>query len=74
MLTLVRWLMHGDNDSAVPIRGSHDFIEVVQKTLPGTKLRFDIRPGQDHGFDFDESSWASITQEAMEFLKDGWLQ
>ncbi|KAK7424583.1 hypothetical protein QQZ08_008593 [Neonectria magnoliae] len=67
------WLMHGDDDSTVPIRGSHEFAKILEEKLPETTLRFDICPGKDHGFDYDEKSWKPLAPAALGFVRDGWL-
>ncbi|KAM0433450.1 hypothetical protein ACHAPT_004330 [Fusarium lateritium] len=66
------WLMHGDDDATVPIRGSHKFIQLVKEKLPQTTLRFDVVPGQDHGFDFDVKTWESFAPDALDFVTKGW--
>lgn len=65
--------MHGDDDATVPIRGTYKFINLVREKLPQTILRFDVCPGQDHAFDFDESAWESFASEALDFVTKGWL-
>ncbi|KPM39379.1 hypothetical protein AK830_g7210 [Neonectria ditissima] len=72
-LPLRVWLMHGDDDSTVPIRGSHEFVRILQEKLPETTLRFDICPGQDHAFDYDEKKWEPLAPAALSFVRDGWL-
>ncbi|KAJ4221453.1 hypothetical protein NW759_006700 [Fusarium solani] len=67
------WLMHGDDDATVPIRGSYKFVNLVREKLPQTTLRFDVCPGQDHAFDFDESTWESFASEALDFVTKSWL-
>lgn len=64
--------MHGDNDSVVPIHNSDRPVQKVKQSQ--IDLRDDIVPGQDHAFDIIESTWASFRNEALEFLKEGWLQ
>lgn len=49
------------------------FAELVRQKLPQTILRYDIIPGQDHGFDFDEKSWETVRPDAMDFVAKAWL-
>ncbi|KAF5675811.1 alpha beta hydrolase fold-3 [Fusarium heterosporum] len=67
------WIMHGSDDSTVPIRASHKFVELISQKLPEVTVRFDVVPGQDHGFDFDEKRWASFEDEALGFVTEPWL-
>ncbi|KAM0555890.1 hypothetical protein ACHAPJ_006292 [Fusarium lateritium] len=67
------WIMHGDEDSTVPVRGSQKFVDLVAKKLPETTVRYDVVPGEDHGFEFDEKRWDSFADEALGFVKDAWL-
>ncbi|KAF4437913.1 hypothetical protein F53441_12919 [Fusarium austroafricanum] len=67
------WIMHGDDDSTVPIRGSQNFVDLVAKNSPETTVRFDVVPGEDHGFDFDMKRWESFADEAIGFVRDAWL-
>ncbi|KAF4996139.1 hypothetical protein FDECE_12563 [Fusarium decemcellulare] len=67
------WLMHGDDDSTVPIRGSDKFVNLVREKLPQTEVRYDVVPGQDHAFDFDEKTWESFADDALEFVTQAWL-
>ncbi|KAI9705224.1 MAG: hypothetical protein M1820_005371 [Bogoriella megaspora] len=67
------WLMHGDDDATVPIRGSDKFVDLVTQKLPGTTIRYDVVKGQDHAFDVDDSTWASFADSALEFVAAAWL-
>ncbi|KAF4983800.1 hypothetical protein FZEAL_884 [Fusarium zealandicum] len=67
------WLMHGDDDSAVPVRGSKKFADILRKKSPQTNLRFDLVPGHDHAFEYDEKNWGSFAPEAIKFVTDAWL-
>ena len=66
--------MHGDEDTAVPIRGSHRLAEIMSEKLPETSLRFDVCSGHDHAFDYDGRNWQSFAAAALDFVSDGWLK
>lgn len=68
------WVMHGDNDTAVPLRGAQKFVDLVRSKLPKTEVRFDVVAGADHGFDADPETWSSFADEALEFVASGWLK
>lgn len=65
--------MHGDDDSTVHIRASDKFVKLVKERLPETSVRYDVVPGEDHGFDFDEKRWESFEAEALDFATKSWL-
>lgn len=68
-----RWVTHGDDDSVVPSRNSDRFAKLTRESQSQTTLRYDLVPGEDHGFDIDMGKWADIYPEVMEFVKEGWL-
>lgn len=57
------YIIHGENDSNVPVKWSHVFIEKATKLFPGTHLEIVTPPG-DHGFD------EGIYEEDEPWLKD----
>jgi dienelactone hydrolase len=61
------WLLHGRQDSAVPVEGTFKFIDVLKPHLEN-KLHVSIEDG-DHGFD----NHAPDTGEAAT-LQTGWVQ
>jgi hypothetical protein len=67
------WILHGNRDSTVPIRGSYKFAAALGDKFPKTVVRFDSVLGQDHAFEVIESTWADIAPDAMEFLTQAWL-
>ncbi|WZH48274.1 Alpha/Beta hydrolase protein [Fusarium acuminatum] len=67
------WIMHGSDDSTVPIRASYKLVELISQKLPEVTVRFDAVPGEDHGFDFDEKRWESFEDEALGFITEPWL-
>ena len=42
-------IVHGREDSAVPVAGSERFVEALKTKLPGNPVRLDVRAG-DHEF------------------------
>lgn len=66
-------ILHGHEDSVVPVAGSLRFVEALKKKLPESAVKLDVRPG-DHGFDGDaklEEQWLS---EDVEFICKHWLE
>ena len=66
-------ILHGSDDSAVPVAGSQRFVDALKKKLPESAIKLDIRPGE-HGFDGDaklEDQWLS---ENVEFICGHWLK
>ena len=52
-------IVHGSEDSVVPVAGSKRFVKALKRRLPGCAVRLNVRPG-DHGFDGDvtmEEEW-----------------
>ena len=72
-ITPFRWIMHGNDDSTVPVRGSDKFVQHLRQSLPGVSVRYDVVSGQDHGFDFNEENWDSIERDALKFVGEAWL-
>lgn len=77
MLTLVEHMpavliVHGRDDSAMPIGGSERFVEALKKFFPGNPVRLDVRPG-DHGFDGDATIEEEWLKEDVEFISGYWL-
>jgi dienelactone hydrolase len=73
MLTLARWVLHGDDDSVVYLRQSQSFVDLIKEKLPETNLRFDVAVGEDHAFDMEAVKWEPYAVAAMEFVVDAWL-
>ncbi|KAJ4127041.1 hypothetical protein NW768_008662 [Fusarium equiseti] len=66
------WIMQGQDDSFISIRASDEFVRLVGKR-PDTTVRYDVIPGQGHGFDFDDAIWESDQAvEALEFVTQAW--
>ena len=73
LLTLISWIIHGDDDSVVYIRQSQALVELIKEKLPATRLRFDVGRGKDHGFDLDARYWKDYADPAMAFVSSNWL-
>lgn len=57
------FILHGEQDSAVPVEGTRAFVQFMQRNVPDTQVILHTRDG-DHGFD------APATLN-MPWLKDG---
>ena len=77
------WVMHGDEDSGVPVDGSRVFYSEAMKAASGKKreIRLDIVPGMDHGFDsgpVPERGWKGpddpLIRDALAWLAEVWLK
>ncbi|TIA30215.1 alpha/beta-hydrolase [Aureobasidium pullulans] len=62
------WIIHGKEDSLVPIEASNNFVDKLKQTHPATPLRYTIQPGE-HGFD------GAVTMDE-DWVKEGcaWLE
>ena len=65
-------IVHGKEDSAVPVVGSERFVEALRKKLPGSAVRLDVRPG-GHGFDGDATMDDKWLKEDVDFITGYWL-
>ena len=65
-------ILHGSEDTAVPVAGSKRFLEALKSRLPESKIRLDVRPG-DHGFDGDATIGEEWLKEDVEFITGHWL-
>ncbi|KAH8669402.1 Alpha/Beta hydrolase protein [Ilyonectria robusta] len=66
------FLLHGEDDTAVPVEGTRKLVNLLQKKHPDTKFHVSIRPG-DHGFDFTASTQDGWLREGLEFVTGPWL-
>lgn len=64
------WIIHGDQDTAVEIEDSEAFVEKWKNKRLESEIRFDVRPGEEHGFDIE------IKENEQKWLKDGltWIE
>ena len=65
-------IVHGKDDSAVPVAGSERFVEALKKKLPESAVRLDVRPGE-HGFDGDATMEQKWLKEDVDFITGYWL-
>ncbi|TKA77245.1 hypothetical protein B0A55_06143 [Friedmanniomyces simplex] len=61
------WIMHGKQDSAVPVEGTHRFVEKLRESVPGVEVHVSLEEGE-HGFD----NHAPGSGEAAT-LETGWV-
>ena len=65
-------ILHGREDSMVPVVGSERFVEALSKKLPEVPVRLDVRTG-DHGFDGDVTVEDEWVKEDVDFITRYWL-
>ncbi|KAM0803851.1 Alpha/Beta hydrolase protein [Usnea florida] len=65
-------ILHGKEDSAVPVGGSEQFVKALTKKLPKSAVRLDVRPG-DHGFDGDATLQEEWLKDDADFITGHWL-
>ena len=65
-------IVHGSEDTAVPVAGSERFVEALKRRLPESAVRLDVRPG-DHGFDGDATMKEEWLKEDVDFITRYWL-
>ena len=65
-------ILHGSEDSAVPVAGSERFVKALKERLPESAIRLDLRPGE-HGFDGDATIEQEWLKEDVEFITGLWL-
>jgi acetyl esterase/lipase len=65
-------ILHGSEDTAVPVSGTRKFVETLRNVDPSCDLRVIIRPG-DHGFDAGATLETPWLADALEFVSRAWL-
>jgi acetyl esterase/lipase len=65
-------IMHGSEDTAVPVSGTRKFVEILRNVDPNCDLRVLIRSG-DHGFDAGATLETPWLADALEFVSRAWL-
>ncbi|KAL6886777.1 alpha/beta-hydrolase [Trichoderma evansii] len=67
------YILHGEQDSAVPVDGTLKLIEYVKNIDPAAKIHTAIRPG-DHGFDYTASPNDKWMREGLNFVLKEWIR
>lgn len=65
-------ILHGENDTVVPIEGSFKLRDKVCNLDPGLKLRVVVRKG-DHGFDHEADITEEWMSESLEDVTQAWI-
>ena len=65
-------ILHGREDSVVPVAGSERFVKALKKKLPGSAVRLDVRSG-DHGFDGEATMEEKWLKDDVDFITGHWL-
>lgn len=65
-------IVHGNEDTVMPVAGSIRFVEALQMSLPDSAVKSDVRLG-DHGFDGDATMEEEWLKEDVEFITGYWL-
>ncbi|KAK2688391.1 hypothetical protein QWA68_012337 [Fusarium oxysporum] len=66
------FLLHGEEDTAVPVDGTRKLVDYLQRFDPSTQIHLAIRPG-DHGFDFTATIDEPWLREGLDFVVGPWL-
>ena len=66
-------ILHGREDSVIPVAGSQRFVEALKMKLPESAVKLDVRPG-DHGFDGEAKLEEQWLKEDVEFICGYWLK
>ncbi|KAH7079124.1 Alpha/Beta hydrolase protein, partial [Paraphoma chrysanthemicola] len=61
------YILHGEDDTIVPVKWTHAFVEKAKKAVPEARIRLVTPPG-DHGF--DESLYEEDEPWLRELLRD----
>ncbi|MCJ1251764.1 hypothetical protein MMC30_009002 [Trapelia coarctata] len=65
-------ILHGRDDSAVPVEGSERFVEAFKGKHPETPVWLNVQPG-DHGFDGEATLETEWLREDVAFVVEHWL-
>lgn len=68
-----RWVMTGDDDATIRVESVRELVGFLREKLPGTEVRYDEAPGQDHGFDLLNPEWEKYAVGSLDWLKEAWL-
>ncbi|KAL9575745.1 hypothetical protein ACKAV7_000102 [Fusarium commune] len=66
------FLLHGEEDTAVPVDGTRKLVDYLQRFDPSTQIHLAIRPG-DHGFDFKATIDEPWLRQGLDFVVSPWL-
>ncbi|KAJ7583890.1 Alpha/Beta hydrolase protein [Mycena floridula] len=66
-------ILHGIEDSAVPVEHSRRFVDKVKKFLPDAKVELVTVPGE-HGFDKDANLEMPWLKEGLKMITSEWLE
>ncbi|KAJ7583905.1 Alpha/Beta hydrolase protein [Mycena floridula] len=66
-------IIHGTEDSTVPVEHSRRFVDKVKQFLPDTKVKLVTVPG-DHGFDKDANLETPWLKEGLKMITSEWLE
>ncbi|KAI9726543.1 MAG: hypothetical protein M1834_008985 [Cirrosporium novae-zelandiae] len=65
-------ILHGKEDSAVPVKGSERFLKTVRECMEGVEVRLVVREG-DHGFDTGLGGGEEWLRRELEWVRRVWL-
>jgi acetyl esterase/lipase len=65
-------LLHGEDDSAVPVSGTRRFLETLEKADAKIQFRCIIRPG-DHGFEYQATIQDDWLRDGLDWVSSEWL-
>ncbi|PLB49689.1 alpha/beta-hydrolase [Aspergillus steynii IBT 23096] len=66
------FILHGEQDSAVPVDGSRKFVQFLQKNMPDTQVILHTEDG-DHGFDALATLDMPWLKSALAMISKEWL-
>lgn len=65
------FILHGQQDSAVPVSGTEKFVTLLKEVDPTVQLHVAIRPG-DHGFDAFATIEEPWLKKGLDFIENAW--
>lgn len=66
------YILHGENDTAVPLEGTLKLLGHLQELDPDAKKYVVIRPG-DHGFDATTTIQEGWMKDGLDFIAQEWI-
>lgn len=66
-------ILHGQEDTAVPIEDNVDWVAAARKKFGEGKIKLHIEPGAEHGFDSAVPLETAWLQEALKPITAHWL-